>query len=177
MFVYILRGGGYIKFGITGNLKARFDNLNGGGVPFKLRIVAYAVLDDEVARQLEVDLLRINLPHANGEWFCDEGHSDDAFAEIMRETVANYGSHLALRVYTDSEPCAHLADGSAARKAAMGTAIATASGERQWQIFGKKDKPPRIQTAPMTKRQLQNDNKIKMMKRLEKARAQSAGSC
>lgn len=168
MFVYILRGGGYIKFGITQNLTMRSRTISGGTAPFKTRIVAYAVLEDEIARSLEADLLRINLPHANGEWFHDEGHSDAEFAEIMRETVANYGSHLSLRVYTDSDPDAHLRDGKLELKVAVASAIASASGERNWQIFDKVAKPKVAQTAPLTKAQLQKATKIKMMQRLEK---------
>lgn len=104
VFVYVLRGGGFIKFGITKQLSRRHKALTQGTLPFRVDLVGYAVLPDEVARLLERALLNWELQHANGEWFHDDGRSGESILDYMRRIL---GPDLGDKVYSDASPDRH----------------------------------------------------------------------
>jgi hypothetical protein len=104
VFVYVLRGGGFIKFGISKQLSRRHKALSQGALPFPVDLVGYAVLPDEIAKMLERALLNWDMDHANGEWFHDDGRSAESILEYIRKLV---GPDLAENVYSDSNPDRH----------------------------------------------------------------------
>jgi hypothetical protein len=105
MFVYVLRGGGFIKFGISRDLTRRHKNLTSGTLPFPVTLVCYAVLEDDVARLLERALLNWELEHAHGEWFVDDGRTDEAIGAYIRQIL---GPDLGEMVFSDQNPERHI---------------------------------------------------------------------
>jgi len=74
-YVYILRGGGYLKVGQSTNVFVRLRGFNQGGAPFPLELVAFARCNQDVGAVEQY--VQNKVPHrTQGEWFRDSGQTD-----------------------------------------------------------------------------------------------------
>lgn len=73
VFLYVLRGGGYLKVGLSTDLTRRVASMNGGTVPFPVELVGHALVHRDVALRAEMEVLSRLGRRAQGEWVFDEG--------------------------------------------------------------------------------------------------------
>jgi hypothetical protein len=83
MFVYAVRGGGYIKIGVSDDMKGRLAKFNGGILPFTVRVVCLGETDTARAIEAENHLLDILPGRCCGEWF-DGSITDDEIASAFK---------------------------------------------------------------------------------------------
>lgn len=67
MFVYAMRGGGYIKIGVSDDIERRLLSFNSGALPFEMSLICLGEADTVSALEMEAGLLRA-MPRLRGEW-------------------------------------------------------------------------------------------------------------
>lgn len=81
VFLYVLKGGGYLKVGISRDLTRRVASMNGGAVPFEVSLVGSALVHQDVALRAEMDVLSRLGRRARGEWVFED---DITVGDIVR---------------------------------------------------------------------------------------------
>lgn len=89
MFVYAMRGGGYVKIGVSDDIQKRLKTFNGGALPFTMSVICLAQATTEDAIKIEYDMLSWLPGRMNGEWIdgaIDDGEIIAAFKAVCRWT-------------------------------------------------------------------------------------------
>lgn len=190
-YVYIMRGGGYIKVGQSKDVYVRLNGFNAGTVPFPMALVCFAFCMDDVGN-VELWLQSRMTERTQGEWFKDTGQSDEGLRSLMRGACLHLKMGRAMKVY-DTAPLAearalhekmHAVPGDPAREAAeimarLGPSAPVDAPKSEpdtaphkWQESGKSVKTSRRKRAKprkeLTPLKIKYANKIKMLERLER---------
>lgn len=91
-YVYIMRGGGYIKVGKSKDIVNRLRHFNRGHVPFRMDLVCYAEFSNDAnSFHVESYLLQMFPDKTIGEWFLDNDQPESHFLEAMRLSTKRLG--------------------------------------------------------------------------------------
>lgn len=107
-FVYIMRGGGYIKVGQSKDVVSRLRHFNRGHLPFLLDLVCYTELPEVEAFDTENYLINEMPNRTIGEWSKDTGASDsaliDTLASVLKRLELYHAPIISAAVIGNGEP-------------------------------------------------------------------------
>lgn len=186
-FVYVMRGGGYFKAGISDDVHVRAKYMNAGQIPFPVRIVCFAQCDPRHAGRLEVALFNLLGERAQGEWFVDDGRDDSALVSALATASRLASARTGFTLFRDHPADVALAIHEAAKGDVLDagrrardiferiTPAGAADGAPQhWQEIGKvaetirrAPRPMRGEVGPSEPKMRQ---KAKMLARLRRIR-------
>ncbi len=102
-FVYIMRGGGWLKPGISRDVESRLRHFNGGHVPFEMELILFMECRDIAqAKNIEFELFGMLPKRARGEWFVDLGWTAHHLAEITGKAARKTGDYRREVIYVDA---------------------------------------------------------------------------
>jgi hypothetical protein len=175
-YVYIMRGGGYIKVGQSKDVYRRMNGLNKGTVPFPVSLVGFAMCAED-ARNVEAFMQHIMPDRLQGEWFKDSGQPDDDLRELMHAAKTDLKMGRKMKIY-DQQPLQAAIKiheegkrGDDVDPKAVAKIFDRSGAVHNWQESGKAPKTSSKgmskSDAPMTPAKAKKIHKAKMLDRLK----------